>query len=196
MERPDGGWKGWLEDRATHRAPVDAHFARAETWLRDRLPLALASILELGPGHENDLARPYRLQGAAVVQADVDPEMEGVTDLRPYWSEAPAGIRRLPWDEDSFHLVLAREVLEHVADLSAMLFQVHRVLKPGGRLWFSTPFVFPLHDFEKGDYWRISPSAWLWLAKQTGFTACDAVAARMLWDSWQYPVSVLGWAEK
>ena len=77
-----------------------------------------------------------------------------------------------------------------------MLFQVHRILAPGGRLWFSTPFIFPLHDYEKGDFWRISPTAWLWLAEQAGFTACDAQASRLLWDSWQYPISVLGWAEK
>ncbi len=42
----------------------------------------------------------------------------------------------LPFPDESFHVVLANSVLEHVTDLEATLSEVHRVLRPGGIFWF------------------------------------------------------------
>lgn len=48
-------------------------------------------------------------------------------------------IERLPLADGSFDLVTANVVLEHVRDPRALLLEVHRVLKPGGRFLFHTP---------------------------------------------------------
>jgi ubiquinone/menaquinone biosynthesis C-methylase UbiE len=45
----------------------------------------------------------------------------------------------LPFDEESFDVVWASEVIEHIADTGRWLSEVHRVLAPGGRLLVSTP---------------------------------------------------------
>jgi SAM-dependent methyltransferase len=53
---------------------------------------------------------------------------------------------RLPFRDASFDTVVLLEVLEHVADAPAVLDEIARVLKPGGRLLLSVPFLYPLHD--------------------------------------------------
>jgi SAM-dependent methyltransferase len=45
----------------------------------------------------------------------------------------------LPFDDTSFDIVWAGEVIEHVADTARWLSEVRRVLVPGGRLLLSTP---------------------------------------------------------
>jgi ubiquinone/menaquinone biosynthesis C-methylase UbiE len=45
----------------------------------------------------------------------------------------------LPFDDSSFDLVWASEVIEHVADTAAWLSEVRRVLAPRGRLLITTP---------------------------------------------------------
>ncbi len=45
----------------------------------------------------------------------------------------------LPFEDCSFDLVWASEVIEHVADTARWLSEVRRVLTPGGRLLLSTP---------------------------------------------------------
>jgi ubiquinone/menaquinone biosynthesis C-methylase UbiE len=45
----------------------------------------------------------------------------------------------LPFDDGSFDVVWASEVIEHVADTARWLSEVRRVLVPGGRLLLTTP---------------------------------------------------------
>jgi SAM-dependent methyltransferase len=45
----------------------------------------------------------------------------------------------LPLEDNSFELVWASEVIEHVADTAGWLSEVRRVLAPGGRLLLTTP---------------------------------------------------------
>jgi SAM-dependent methyltransferase len=52
----------------------------------------------------------------------------------------------LPFADESMDTVLLLEVLEHVGDDRAVLHEIARVLKPGGILLLSVPFLYPLHD--------------------------------------------------
>ena len=53
----------------------------------------------------------------------------------------------LPYDDAAFHAVVCVDVLEHVADLSRVLAQVMRVLRPGGMFLFDTINRNPLARF-------------------------------------------------
>jgi SAM-dependent methyltransferase len=44
----------------------------------------------------------------------------------------------IPFDNDSFDTVIANHMLYHVPDLDRALAEIHRVLRPGGRLYAST----------------------------------------------------------
>lgn len=44
----------------------------------------------------------------------------------------------IPFDDESFDIVHANSVIEHVVDLDASLSEIFRVLKPGGIFWFNS----------------------------------------------------------
>lgn len=182
----------YLIDREEHRKPVDAHFQRAIQEMAQDLD---AEPLELGPGPMDDLRAHMARLGIPVIQADTRPAHEGVTPLEPLWTRE----QRLPWPSGRFTDVLAREVFEHVYHLREMLAEVHRILTPGGTLWFSTPFAFPYHDIEPengGDFWRATAICWDRMLTDAGFSSVEVTEARFLFGSWQLPINLLGRAIK
>jgi SAM-dependent methyltransferase len=71
--------------------------------------------------------------------------------------------RGLPFASGSLDTVLVHNVLEHVFGSAALIDETLRALKPGGRVYFSMPFIMPLHQFGGdgafGDYHRFSGPA-------------------------------------
>jgi len=57
-----------------------------------------------------------------------------------------ADAARLPLLNASVDAVVCLEVLEHVSYPQAALAELARVLKPGGAMFFSIPFMYPIHD--------------------------------------------------
>ena len=53
---------------------------------------------------------------------------------------------RLPIESGCIDGIVCLEVLEHVRDHQAALREFSRVLKPGGALVLSMPFLYPIHD--------------------------------------------------
>lgn len=75
----------------------------------------------------------------------------------------------LPFENGSFDTVVLSEVIEHVPvpDLPRIANEVYRVLKPGGVLLASTPFVYPQHG--PPDYARHTPQSVEELFHAAGF---------------------------
>lgn len=197
-------WHQWLIDRGNHRNPVDNFFRRIVSDIKAENHGKPRVVLELGPGPEMELTKDLEAAGIEVWTADIQATRVSSRDILlgdGAWVQgAPfdeaRNPRRLPFQDAAFNYVLAREVLEHVDDLPKMLLEIRRILRPGaGLLYFSTPFIFPLHDVEmSGDYWRLSPQGWGWILRETCFLEWDVHPTRELFGSWQLPVSILGWA--
>jgi arsenite methyltransferase len=91
-----------------------------------------------GPGfYVAELLEQVGPQGS-MVAVDVSPQMLAIAARRcaghanVEFREAPA--TKLPADDASFDAALSVQVLEYVADTSAALAEIHRLLRPGGRV--------------------------------------------------------------
>jgi SAM-dependent methyltransferase len=62
-------------------------------------------------------------------------------------------IHQLPFKDNSVEAIMSDAVLEHVSEPDAVLKEVARVLKPGGRVFSVIPFMQPFHasphDFQR-----------------------------------------------
>lgn len=57
-----------------------------------------------------------------------------------------ADAAKLPLSDESVDTVILLEVLEHLRQPISALSEIHRVLRPGGRLLLTMPFLYPIHD--------------------------------------------------
>lgn len=76
---------------------------------------------------------------------------------------------RLPYLDQSYDSVLCNQVLEHVFEPDEFLSEINRVLKPGGKLLLSVPFVWDEHE-QPNDYARYSSFGLHALLKKAGFS--------------------------
>ncbi|HAB17573.1 MAG TPA: class I SAM-dependent methyltransferase [Verrucomicrobiota bacterium] len=74
---------------------------------------------------------------------------------------------RLPFEDGSYDHAAAFEVLEHHPEPALALRELARVIRPGGNIYLSWPFTFPLHE-EPHDYFRYTHHAVERLAQSAG----------------------------
>jgi SAM-dependent methyltransferase len=88
--------------------------------------------------------------------------------------------RRLPVRSASVDGVLCTQVLEHTADPAGLLGEAWRVLKPGGALILTAPFVWEEHE-QPYDFFRFTDPGLRHLLAQCGFavTAMDKTSGTL-----------------
>lgn len=74
---------------------------------------------------------------------------------------------RLPFADESYDHAAAFEVLEHHPEPAVALRELQRVIRPGGHVYLSWPFSFPLHE-EPHDYFRYTHHAMERLGRSAG----------------------------
>jgi SAM-dependent methyltransferase len=77
--------------------------------------------------------------------------------------------RTIPLAEESVDSVMLTEVLEHCFEPGVVLREARRVLRPGGYVFITVPFLWPLHDVPYDEY-RYTPFSLEKHLAQAGFT--------------------------
>jgi len=121
----------------------------AEAYYRERLIQLVSDSsewLDLGCGHQ---LLPGWLKTSQADQKTLSSRCKRLTGIdasaeamarHPYLHERVVGdIQRLPFPENSFTLLTARSVVEHIEQPAPFLSEAYRVLKPGGHFLFATP---------------------------------------------------------
>ena len=101
-------------------------------------------VLDIGCRY-GALTRAY-LPGNEVVGIDVDRwalDQAARLGIETQWVDAEEG---LPFEDESFDVVVAGELLEHVRDPAAVVDEAGRVLRPGGTFVGSVPNGFRLKN--------------------------------------------------
>ncbi len=77
--------------------------------------------------------------------------------------------KKLPFNKSSFDTILLTEVLEHIQNPDKLLSEIYRVLKKGGHVIITVPFLYFIHE-EPHDYFRYTKYALKKLTQQAGFS--------------------------
>ncbi len=143
-----GGTDGWPYARSLELGCGTGFFT---------LNLKLAGVID--EGHVTDLS-PGMVEVAQRNARGLGFEVQGKV----------ADAEQLPYDDDTFDLVMGHAVLHHIPDLDAAFAEILRVLKPGGR------FVFAGEPTRHGDYIARRLSRFTWWAA-TNITRLPQLAA-------------------
>ena len=87
----------------------------------------------------------------------------------------------LPFDDGFADTVVAFQVMEHLPEPHVFLAECYRILKPGGRLFLTTPFMHKVHE-PPHDYYRYTRYGLEYLLGKHEFTEIEV---RELSGFWQ-----------
>ena len=118
-------------------------------------------LLDVGCG-----SKPYR--SLFPVQTYVGLDIDSEVARRRGVADAFYDGTRFPFDDAAFQSVLCNQVLEHVFTPEDFLGEIHRVLKPGGQLLLTIPFVWDEHE-QPYDFARYSSFGLRALLERHGF---------------------------
>ena len=104
-----------------------------------------ALILDAGAGKQ-----PYRDLFAHACYESADFEMVDKEYAPPTYS---CDLKAIPCEDGRFDFVLLNQVMEHLPDPLAVLQELNRVLKDGGKLFYTAPFFYEEHE-QPYDFYR------------------------------------------
>ncbi|MDR2119072.1 MAG: class I SAM-dependent methyltransferase [Tannerellaceae bacterium] len=76
--------------------------------------------------------------------------------------------KNLPFKDETFDSILSNEVLEHVPNLDESLVEINRILKPGGKILITVPFVCFEHELPY-DFRRFTTNGLILILEKYGF---------------------------
>jgi SAM-dependent methyltransferase len=115
-----------------------------------------AEVLDVGAGR-GDFKPIFARQAYLGLDIYPYPEIDLAVDL----------IEECPFKDSSFDLVVLANVIEHVYEYRSLMARVAKLLKPGGRVLVTVPFLLKVHQ-EPVDYHRYTRYALSQLAAELG----------------------------
>lgn len=143
------------------------YIARAS--LRDAMVLhskgLTGKLLDVGCG-----SKPYRelFSVDSYIGLEIDSESSRSAGVSDFFYDGD----NFPFTDEEFDSILCNQVLEHVFDPTEFLGEIARVLKPGGQLLLTVPFVWDEHE-QPYDYARYSSFGLRALFEAQGFVIVE-----------------------
>jgi SAM-dependent methyltransferase len=134
-------------------------------WLASHAEDVTGTLLDLGAGNQ-----PFRawyepkVKRVVAVDAAPAPGLDALSLAVP-----------LPFRDDSFDSILCTSVLEHVDNFERAIAEIARVLRPGGRLIVTSPFLYPEHEAPY-DFWRTTHRGLKSVLERHGLVVTDLAA--------------------
>jgi SAM-dependent methyltransferase len=143
-------------------------------------------LLDVGCGE-----KPYEWIFGSQVERYVGCDW-GATPHSLHHVDLLADAARLPFHDATFDTVLSTEVLEHVSDPARCVVELNRVLRPGGTLILTTPFLYWIHEAPH-DYFRYTPYGLKALIRRAGLDEAKLLVRGNvvtvvidLWSKWAH----------
>ncbi len=145
-------------------------------------------VLDVGSGHSKyeHVIRRYAKRYYAVDRFRNAAQIKG-------------SVEHLPFGESVFDTLICTQLIEHVPRPWVAVAEMYRILKPGGYLILSAPWIYPYHG-SPADYYRFSRDGLRALLEDNGFKVIDLcpmgggfLVAVEYFNAgmWQYNVSFL-----
>ncbi|MEX0968762.1 MAG: class I SAM-dependent methyltransferase, partial [Bacteroidia bacterium] len=126
-------------------------------YFRERKEPTEMKVLDMGAGHGAFTSRLYDM-GYDVHACDLFPEIFQFDKVECRKVDIT---RKFPYEDNSFDLVIAIEVSEHILDHENFFSETGRILKPDGKLYISTPNILSLKSrfrfLFRGFYYSFKP---------------------------------------
>jgi SAM-dependent methyltransferase len=179
-------------------------------WVHRRIEQAIASQTHLARGFLLDLGcgkKPYEKLFESRLERYFGMDYSPTSGYRRNTADVCGDASAIPLASSSVDTVVCTEVLEHVQDPDAVIGEIARVLKPGGVVLCTAPFVYPVHDTY--DFFRYSAAGMetlmirhgLQVQKIVPLSGTGLTLAIMLnlywfemgfmWTKWLYPLGLI-----
>ena len=117
----------WQDSLVIYRNLIDS-YTNSET-----------KILDIGCGHGDFLKS---IHDKTIYSYGIDPDKEALLKNTFIKNKTVGTVEKLPFESNSFDLVVSAWVLEHLQDSQKAFQEIFRVLKPNGKVVFLTPNVW------------------------------------------------------
>lgn len=179
-------------------------------WVRKRIDDAIAASANLAHGVLFDVgcgSKPYKTLFEPYITGYIGLEYSPDSGYRGNAADVCGDAAKLPIGDNCVDTILCTEVMEHIHDPERTIGEFARVLRPGGRLITTAPFIYPIHD--KYDFFRYSPDGLAVIMNRYGLevetikplSGTAVTLATMLniywynigfiWTKWLYPFGII-----
>ena len=99
-----------------------------------------------------------------------------------------AGAYDIPLPDEDAETLLMTSVLEHLEEPERGVAEAYRLLKPGGHLILTAPFIWPIHEAPR-DFFRYSPYGLRHLLETAGFEVVEVQPLAGAWTTFSLELS-------
>jgi SAM-dependent methyltransferase len=144
-----------------------------DEWLLSQNHLLAGCVVDIGGkrAQKRGNYRPPEAQAGAWIYVNIDPATN---------PDVLADAAVVPLPDETVDVIICTETLEHVANPQAVMNEIHRLLRPGGVLIGSIPFLYPVHA-DPHDFQRFTPEGLRTLAAK--FNSIELTAMGGSWGT-------------